>query len=241
MKLELMNKAVYLEEFEILAVADVHIGYEEALNKKGVFLPRSQFKEMKKEFEEIFKKLKKEKKKIKEIVILGDLKHEFGKISHQEWDETICLLDYFAEKAVKIVLIKGNHDNILEPIAHKRKLEIVDYYVLGDILFCHGHKNLKKYFGMKKIKKVFLGHEHPAVSLKEGRKSEVFKCFLVGKLMGKEVYFLPSFFPLTIGSDIVNSKNSYGLFNLAKFRVFIIGDRVYDFGVLEELRKNKVS
>jgi len=234
--MKLLNKVAYLEDYEVLVVADIHIGYEEALNKMGILLPRSQFKEMKKEFDEIFKKLGKEKKKIKEIVILGDLKHEFGIISQQEWEETIYLLDYFAEKADKIVLVRGNHDNILEPIAYKRKLEIVDYYVLGDMLFCHGHKNLKKYLSVKKIKKIFLGHRHPAVRLEEGRKREVFKCFLKGRIKGKEIYVLPSFFPLTVGSDIVNNKKEYDMLDFSDFEVFIIGDKVYDFGILKKFR-----
>jgi len=64
-----------------LIMTDFHIGYEEALNKQGILMPRFQFREIIERLENIFRKLK---GKIDNIVILGDLKHEFGTISEQE-------------------------------------------------------------------------------------------------------------------------------------------------------------
>jgi len=61
-----------------LIISDLHIGLEEALNKQGILIPRFQFKEIKQRLEPLLLK------KIKVIVINGDLKHEFGTISEQE-------------------------------------------------------------------------------------------------------------------------------------------------------------
>ena len=69
----------------------MHIGYEESLNKIGVLVPRMQFKEMVEELREIFS----DTGRVDEIVLLGDLKHEFGEISKQEWKEVTGILDLF--------------------------------------------------------------------------------------------------------------------------------------------------
>ncbi len=108
---------------KILVFTDFHIGYEEHIAERGA-LPDLQFKEIIERLNRIFTLLKRDNVKIKKIVILGDLKHEFGGISDKEWRETIGLLDYLDKKIVgdrnkrgRIILIKGNHDNILGPNA----------------------------------------------------------------------------------------------------------------------------
>src|SRR3989338_6032779 len=116
-KFQFIGKSLYFPERKMLALADLHIGYEEYLNKLGVFLPRMQFKEIMKELEEIFLEIEQidkelKAKKLNEIIVVGDLKHEFGQISSQEWRETKEVLDFFKSKAKKVILIKGNHDNI---------------------------------------------------------------------------------------------------------------------------------
>ncbi len=116
--IEILGKALWMPKQKMLILADLHIGYEEALNKQGVLVPRTQFKETKREIEGLLQELKP-----RTIVINGDLKHEFGEISRQEWHETIAILDLLLEKA-RVILIKGNHDTILEPIAKKKNLEI---------------------------------------------------------------------------------------------------------------------
>ena len=124
MKYEFIDKAVWLEKEGILVISDLHIGYEEGLRERGVFLPDIQFKEIIDNLEKIFDILKKKKKKVKEIIILGDLKHEFGKINFQEWQEVLEFIDFLQGKTQKIILIKGNHDTILQPLVNKRKLDI---------------------------------------------------------------------------------------------------------------------
>jgi putative SbcD/Mre11-related phosphoesterase len=136
------NKIRFLENSllvndEILVLTDFHIGYEEYLFGKLIPI-RAQLDEIMKNLEKIFSLLDKEGIKIKEIVILGDLKHEFGEITDSEWRETLLLLDYLGKNTGKIILVKGNHDNILGPIAKKREVELRDYYKLGNICFLHG-------------------------------------------------------------------------------------------------------
>ena len=47
-------------------------------------------------------------KKIETIIVNGDLKHEFGAISEQEWRNVLKLLDYLGQHCGEIILIKGN-------------------------------------------------------------------------------------------------------------------------------------
>ena len=235
---EFIDKALYLTKQKILVVADLHIGYEEALNKEGIFVPRTQFRELVCDLEKIFKQLKKEKKKIEKIVVLGDLKHEFGEISQQEWRETKEILDLLKKKAKKVILIKGNHDTILEPIAKRKALGIRDFYIEDGICFLHGHKLFLECLD-KKVKMLVVGHRHPAVVLADKYKKEKYKCFLFGKWKGKEIILTPSFFSFIIGSNILtNSENNYLFISdkeLKKFEVYVVGDGVYRFGKLRSL------
>ncbi len=124
--IEIFDLALYVKGHLILT--DFHIGYEEALNKQGVLVPRFQFQEIIRRLEKILKKLK--GKNIEKIVINGDLKHEFGTISDQEWRLTLRLLDFLGKYCKEIILIKGNHDTILGPIAKKRNVKILENYFI---------------------------------------------------------------------------------------------------------------
>lgn len=233
--IEYVGKCLLIKERgeRILVVGDLHLGYEESLNRTGVYVSREMFKEMIKYFDLIFSKIG----KVDKIVLLGDVKHDFGGILRQEWNDVLRLFDYFFEKIKKkgeIVIMKGNHDNILEPIIKKREnVEIKDYFIVNDIAFLHGDKDFKEIWD-KKIKYLIMGHGHPAVKLREekGVKIEKYKCFLVGRFKGKEIIILPSFFSYMEGSD--PRESNLGLawkFDYSKFNVKIVN--VDDLKVLE--------
>jgi len=252
MNYKFIDKSVYLEEEKILVIADLHLGYEQGLQEQGVLIPKTQYKktieDLKKIFEEISKiDIGKEKthnqaardlvinKKIKEIIILGDLKHEFSQASSQEWREVLDLLEFFQEKCEKIIIIRGNHDNYLINIAKNKGSELKDFYILGDKAFIHGNKIFPEILD-KKIKRIFLGHMHPAISIAKNVKKEIYKCFLVGKYKGKEIIILPSFFPLVEGQDLqIEDTNLAIRLNLSGFEVYVVGDKVYDFGKLRDV------
>ena len=217
-----------------LVIADVHIGYEEALNKQGVLVPRLQFGEMVKRMESIFSRLR--NKRIERIVVNGDLKHEFGTISEQEWRNTLKFLDLLAKHCNEIVLIKGNHDTILGPIAKKRNVKVVDNLGIGKVLITHGNKVPEDF---KDYITIIIGHEHPAVSLKEGPRVEQYKCFLKGKYKGRNLIVQPSFNTIIEGTNILRDKilSPFLKQNLDNFEVYIVEDKVYEFGKLKGLRK----
>ena len=218
---------------KILVIADLHIGYEEALAKQGVFAPRNQFKETEKRLDELFKKTG----KVEIIVINGDLKHEFREISQQEWKETIKILDMIQKHCKRIILIKGNHDKILGPIAEKKKLRIRDYFCINEICILHGDKIISN-SDTNKSKTLIIGHEHPAITLREEIRHENYKCFLLGKFKSQKLIVMPSFFPLIEGTDILREEllSPYLHQNLKNFEAFIVADKIYKFGKLKNLK-----
>ena len=166
------------------------------------------------------------------------MKHEFGKINQQEWKETLDFMDFLGEKTnkAKIILIKGNHDTILGPLAERRGMEIKDYYIKSGFGFLHGNKQFPEVLD-KEIKTLFVGHFHPAITLSEGVKKEKYKCFLEGKWGSKQIVILPSFFPFVEGADVEIDKTNLDFkFNLKKFKVFIPvkGREVLEFGTVKK-------
>ncbi|MEM3126865.1 MAG: metallophosphoesterase [Candidatus Woesearchaeota archaeon] len=231
--IELISHGLYLKKEKVLVIADLHLGYEEMLSKQGVLLPRFELKDMLQELEKIFKKTG----EVEKVVITGDLKHEFGIISSQEWREILQLFDFLSKNSKEIILIVGNHDVALGPIASKRNLEIKESFVVGNYLIVHGdfiEKSPDK-------KTIIIGHEHPAVILREENRTEKYKCFLVGKWKKHRLIVLPSFNPIAEGSDILsgNCLSPYLQQSLDNFSAYVIGDKLYYFDRLKKLKKMK--
>ncbi|MCX6802709.1 MAG: metallophosphoesterase [Candidatus Diapherotrites archaeon] len=234
-----VNLGLFFEKEKILAIADLHLGYEEMLNAQGVFLPRTNFEKIRKALDEMLKELP----KLDIIVILGDLKHEFGFISQQEWKEVIEMLQFLQKHCKKIVLIKGNHDKILGPLVKWEGLKIEEefYITKAGVLFLHGDK-ISASDNFQKAKTIVIGHEHPAVSLREGIKSEMFKCFLKGKFKGKNLVILPSLDLVSTGTNILREKllSPFLKQDLGNFECWLVEDKAYYFGRLTELRYKNI-
>ncbi len=239
---EIANLALYIEKLDSLIIGDVHIGYEEALNRRGVLIPRFHFGDVLASLNYTFHLLqplleRSKKKKLAQIIVNGDLKHEFGTISGQEWREILKFLDILAQHCEKIVLIKGNHDVILTPIASKRNIEIVNDFSSSGFFICHGH-NIPETPGFRKAKAVIIGNEHPAVSIRDGPRTELFKCFLRGKFRGKNLVVMPSFNPITTGTDVLKEKfiSPFLKGGVSNFEVFVAADNSYYFGKVNDLK-----
>ena len=230
--IKIVDLGLYITKHKTLIIADIHIGYEEALNKQGILVPRFQFKEVLERLERIVAKVSPET-----IVVNGDIKHEFGQISDQEWRDTLKVLDFLSKHCKKIVLTKGNHDTILGPIAKKRNVEIVDSYKVGDIYITHGDK-IPETLEFANSKTIIIGHEHPAVGLRKGQRVEQYKCFLAGRWKRKNLVVVPSFNLIVEGTDILQEKLlSPFLTNIKNFDVYIVADKVYRFKKVKDLLK----
>jgi len=168
-KLKYVGKCLLIEEGKekLLVVGDLHLGYEELLNKSGIMISRQMFDEIINDFNAVFGEVG----HVDKIVLLGDIKHDFGGISGQEWGDVTRLLHYLKPLGDEIIVLRGNHDTILEPIMKKIGLKLKDYYVWKEFCFVHGDEDFKEIWG-KKVKWFVVGHGHPAIKLREGSKME---------------------------------------------------------------------
>ena len=231
--IKIVDTALWFEAEKVLVINDLHIGYEEALHRKGVLVPRFQL-------EQIINKLKLilPKTKPAKIIINGDLKHEFGKVLRQEWREVLELLDFLLQHVPEVIIVKGNHDPIIKPIADKKGVAVVSEYVIGDTLVVHGDSLVET-----NSKRIVIGHEHPAITIREGSKWEKYKCFLKGTWKGKdqkkkELIAVPSFNPLLEGTDVLKEQLlSPFLKDIKDFEVYVVGEKgIYLFGKVRELQ-----
>lgn len=228
--MEIIDLALYLEKEKILIIADPHIGLEEALNKQGILIPHFQYQEMQKRLKKIL-----DKRKIEKIIINGDLKHEFGTISDQEWRNTLRILD-LCLKYAPVIIIKGNHDNIAGPIAKKRDVQILNFYKTENATITHGDKIIKI-----ETEFIIIGHEHPAITISDGIRTEKYKCFLKGKWKKHQLIVLPSFNLITEGTNIKRESllSPYLQGNLDNFEVYAVEDKIYNFGKLKNINPNQ--
>ncbi len=79
----------------ILVIGDLHIGYNEYICGGAVF---PYLREIIEKLDEIFRYLIKESIRVEKIVLLGDVKHDFGKIADSEWREALEFFDYLENK-----------------------------------------------------------------------------------------------------------------------------------------------
>jgi len=236
--IEFVGKCLLIERAgeRVLVVGDLHLGYEEVLNRAGIFVSRQMFDETMTDFNMIFDKIG----KVDKIVLLGDIKHDFGGISGQEWNDVLELIDYLSGKCSEIVVVKGNHDNMLAPILDKRGIKIKESYVWNEFCFVHGDRESESAWS-ERVEYIVVGHVHPAVKLREGAKVEKFKCFLVGEFRGKKMIVIPSFIEHNIGSDPRESEDMLAWdVNLEDFEVFVVpvdgSLKALDFGKLREIK-----
>jgi len=230
--ISIVDLGLYISSADALIVSDFHIGYEEMMTSRGTLIPRFQFVDILKRLDGILAQIK---KPLKHIIINGDLKHEFGSISVQEWRELLKLFDYLALKTEHIVIVKGNHDVKLEPIARKRTISIVDNFKIGDILITHGDAIDADALD-KKMKTVIIGHEHPALGLRDKNRYEKFKCFLMGTWKRKTLIVQPSFNPLVEGTDVrrENILSPY-ISSIGQFDAFVVAETILPFGKLRDV------
>ncbi len=189
----------FLHDVGALLVADLHIGYEEVLLESGIHLPRSQYSKIKLTVLDALERFDPDL-----MILLGDVKHEFGGATRQEWVEVLDLIRSL-KGSVEIHVVRGNHDNYLLPILRREGIPLHDPGVLMERFYLtHGHKPLQ---GLPRgAEFLIMGHEHPAVGLRDelGVKRK-FKCALLGGVDEASVLVLPAISPLAPGTDILST------------------------------------
>jgi putative SbcD/Mre11-related phosphoesterase len=143
-----------------LVIADPHIGWEHALQEKGIHAPSQTPKLLKKLVGLLVEH------KPDTLLILGDVKFTVVKAELGEWHD---IPDFFTElqrHVSQISIVRGNHDANLEPLLpEKVNLLPATGTVIGDVGFFHGHKWPSP--TLLKCKTLVMGHVHPVVVFRD--------------------------------------------------------------------------
>jgi len=194
--------SVYIPEQGLVAVADFHVGYESTLRDEGVAMPFSQKEKLWKRIDRVLATFSPEK-----MVVVGDFKHAFDRNLRQEWEEVEELVERISDRT-KLVVVRGNHDNYLATILSRKKVDFVDYYTEGDVLFVHGHRDPGIDVFDPRWRCVVFGHEHPAVKLRDTVGGLVkIPCFLHHPRV--RLVVLPALSPLAEGNDVLRAERFF--------------------------------
>lgn len=191
------------EPSSTLILGDLHLGYEEAMARTGVFLPRLQLPRALHTLKPVVESLKP-----KRIVVNGDIKHAFDKLLRQEAIEIIKFIEEVAGMGVKeAVLVRGNHDNFVTGILKKRGVDVLeDYLDLGDgVIVAHGHKEVDEDYEI-----IIMGHEHPALQINIGGGKVKYQAFLLVPLdTGATAVVMPAMGSYQTGNPVTLDRSQY--------------------------------
>jgi len=161
-----------------LVIADLHLGFEENLRKKGIYIP-DQSENMMVEVVDIAKRCD-----VRKLIVLGDLKERIG--SHKRTEERInrafsLWLQFFD----RILVIKGNHDGLMERMV-PREVEVIGSQgtVIEGIGLFHGHSWPSE--EVLSSKYLIMAHLHPAVVIGEADLREYIRVFVFSRVKLKD-------------------------------------------------------
>lgn len=200
----ILNEPALLINKKILLVTDLHIGIESELREQGInTAPQTQT--MTNRLITLC-----EKYKPKEIILLGDIKHNIPSSTIQERKDVKNFLETIQSHGV-IHIIPGNHDGNIQKITPSEILiHPSDGFVIENLGFVHGHRWPSK--EIMQCKQIIIGHTHPTIMLTDRLGYKTFEpCWLKGKTIEskmKEKYpdskdmqilIIPAFNPLCGG------------------------------------------
>jgi len=149
----------------LLVIADLHIGFEIELTSYGIMIP-SQTKRIMQRVKKLIDSYSPSK-----LILLGDIKHEIGKISQSEWIDIPNFLNELIKENLNVEIILGNHDGNIEPLTprsiviHSARGIMIETVKKVKVGLIHGHAwPSAKLFEAETI---IMGHLHPLIELKD--------------------------------------------------------------------------
>jgi len=165
--IKFLNNCLLIKD--ILVIGDLHLGY-------GGF---GIINDVMEKLEVVFLNLMRKGIKVKKVILLGDVKHDFQSINNNEWRDVLQLLDYLIKKVGRnnIIVIKGNHDNIIGSILRKRDIKLRDCYKIKiketcrNIWFLHGNKVFGQVFKQGLDRQVKGGSKQIVQQMRESKQT----------------------------------------------------------------------
>lgn len=169
-----------LKKSNTLVIADLHLGIESELSEQGINTT-NQTKKMQEHLFSVCKKLKP-----KEIVLLGDIKHNIPSSTFKERKDVKFFLNKISEFA-KIHIIPGNHDgNIYKLSSEDISIHPSDGYISEKIGFIHGHRWPKD--EIMKCGHIIMAHTHPTIMLSDRRGYKTYEACWIKTTFQEEQY-----------------------------------------------------
>ena len=227
----------YIKSINALVVADLHLGYEGVMAKKGTLLPKVNLKKITEMITDAVKRTG-----AATIIVDGDIKNEFSTVDEEEFNELFDFINFAKERKVSLILIKGNHDNFVERYKEPFKLTVARQELkIGKYLFFHGEELPNE---LKGTEMLVMGHEHPSIGVYNaiGTKEKI-RCFLYGAYKGVPLLVLPAMNYYAAGTDInLQPKSSllspmFKHVDVNKMKAIAVGyGSTLDFGTIAKLR-----
>jgi putative SbcD/Mre11-related phosphoesterase len=206
--------ALFIKNKNILVIADLHIGIESVLKEQGLNTA-SQTKAMTKHLVSLC-----EMYKPKEIILLGDVKHNIPSSTIQERRDVKTFLETIQPYGL-LHILPGNHDGNIKKLAPEEiKVHPSDGLVIENIGFVHGHRWPSE--EIMQCEQIIIGHTHPTIMFTDRLKHKAFEsCWLKGKTIKKtlkekypaakylQILVMPAFNPLC-GGIATNEKGVTG-------------------------------
>ena len=166
-----------------LVIADLHIGIESHLMKKGFHIT-SRTKDM-------LDCIIESGKDCNRLIILGDVKDSVPGSSKQEYKEIPDFFERLLEKFDIIDIVRGNHDtNIEEFLPSEVKVRPASGMTLDNIGYIHGHMWPSESVMGSKV--LIMAHNHPAVMFKDGIGKQMTEpCWIRGNFIQNNEKFDP--------------------------------------------------
>jgi uncharacterized protein len=191
------QKAAFWKRYDILLLADLHLGKVNHFRKSGYAVPAKANDHNVELLVEII-----DLTKPKRVVCLGDLFHSHY---NPEWEVFGELVNHFSGISFELVL--GNHDIMSDRQYERKRIYVHDEIKLGPFIFTH-HPMEEIPANAYNI----AGHIHPGVHLVgKARQSLTLPCFYFGARIG----LLPAFGKFTGLAPITPQKND---------RIFVVAD-----------------
>ncbi|MGC8586976.1 MAG: metallophosphoesterase [Candidatus Micrarchaeia archaeon] len=227
----------YIKSLNAITIADLHLGYEGVMSKRGTFIPKINLRKIK---ESTGKAI--EATGASKVVIDGDIKNEFSTVDVEEFNELYELMDFFKGIGAKLLLVKGNHDNFVDRYKGSFGIEIARQEArVGDYLFFHGEELPRNHNGARML---VMGHEHPAIGISNalGMRKKL-RCFLYGKYESSHLLVLPAMNYFASGTEVnVQPKSAllspvFKRIDIDKMHAIAVGfGETIDFGTVGRLR-----
>lgn len=190
--------AALLLDDNVLVVADMHLGYEAALEYQGLSIPRVQTRKIEQYLAGVIDEIRPSR-----LIVAGDMKHNFSRNLTQEWQDVGRFIRMLSGR-VKLEVIKGNHDNYLGAMLAEHGIPLTLETTCGGVRILHGHR------GTLSRGMTVMGHIHPSIRLDDSAGASVkSQCFLYDPQL--EVLVLPALSLVSPGTDVIGQSWSDGI------------------------------